>query len=77
MNSAAYYRARADQAKRLRDNILDKATERALDEIAREFTEIAEDLESGAPVIRHSERMLRRATDADRTATDMREPPQG
>jgi hypothetical protein len=57
MYEASYYREQADRAQRLSARTTDPEMRDALVSTARDFNEIAEDLERGTIEIRHSERM--------------------
>jgi hypothetical protein len=56
MHDAAYYRSQAERARRMargqRPDI-----EKSLQQVASDFDDIAEDLETGAIVVRHPELM--------------------
>lgn len=56
MNDAAYYRDQAERARRLAKHA-DGEMHTALQAAARDFDDIAEDLEKDAIEIRHPERM--------------------
>ena len=57
---AAFYRRHAARARRLAPGLAEK-TRQQLESFAREYDEVAEDLEAGAVEIRHPELMPRRA----------------
>jgi hypothetical protein len=57
MYKASYYREQAERALRLATVPTDRETQEALEQMARDFSDIAEDLESGAIEIRHPELM--------------------
>jgi hypothetical protein len=57
MYDPSYYRQQAERAARLSDRTHDKEAAEVLASMARDFTEIAEDLEKGAVEIRHPELM--------------------
>ena len=57
MYDPSYYRDQADRARRLADEVSDGQAAAALSQAARDFEDIAEDLESGAVEIRHPELM--------------------
>ncbi len=54
---AAYYREQAKRVRRLAGTRLNRDDEAMLSQIARDYDDIAEDLESGAIQIRHPELM--------------------
>jgi hypothetical protein len=56
-HDAAYYRAQAERARRLATVPTDSETREALERMARDYADIAEDLELGAIEIRHPELM--------------------
>jgi hypothetical protein len=56
MNDPAYYRDQADRARRLASQALGEIGD-TLSRVARDFDEIAQDLETGAVEIRHPEMM--------------------
>jgi len=55
MHDARYYRDYAARARRLVDSVLDERAREALLGFAKDYDEIAEDLETGAIEIRHPE----------------------
>jgi hypothetical protein len=57
MYDASYYREQAERALRLARVPTDSETQEALQRMARDYEEIAEDLESGAIEIRHPDLM--------------------
>jgi hypothetical protein len=57
MYDASYYREQAERALRLARVPTDSETQEALERVARDYEEIAEDLESGAIEIRHPDLM--------------------
>jgi len=57
MHDPSYYRDQAERALRLAWAVTDPAAARALYEAARDYDDVAEDLESGAVEIRHPELM--------------------
>jgi hypothetical protein len=57
MYDASYYREQAERALRLARGTNDSETQETLKRMARDYTDIAEDLESGAIEIRHPELM--------------------
>ena len=57
MYDASYYRQQAAKARRLSDSTPDREASKALASAARDFSDIAEDLERGAVEIRHPEMM--------------------
>jgi hypothetical protein len=60
MKDTAYYRERAAQARRLAGALHQRDVCERLRNLAREYDEIAEDLENGAVEIRHPDLMLQR-----------------
>ena len=60
MYEATYYRGQAQRARRLARSINHSEVERQLERMARDFDDIAEDLELGAIEIRHAELMPQR-----------------
>jgi hypothetical protein len=56
-HDAVYYREQAERARRLAMVPTDRETQEALKRIAEDYSDIAEDLESGAIEIRHPELM--------------------
>jgi hypothetical protein len=57
MYDASYYREQDERALRLARGTNDSETQEALERVARDYEDIAEDLESGAIEIRHPELM--------------------
>jgi hypothetical protein len=57
MEHASYYRLQAARAKKLAARLRHRDAAELLRRVAGEYDEIAEDLENGAVVIRHQERM--------------------
>jgi hypothetical protein len=57
MRDASYYRSQAERVRRLSMVPSDRATQDTLQQMARDYCEIAEDLERGAIEIRHPELM--------------------
>jgi hypothetical protein len=57
MRDASYYRSQAERVRRLSMVPSDRATQDTLQQMARDYSEIAEDLERGAIEIRHPELM--------------------
>ena len=55
MHEASYYREQALRAQRLAGSQTLRETKALLEKVARDFEEIAEDLETGAIEIRHPE----------------------
>jgi hypothetical protein len=55
MHDAAYYREQAERARRLARVPTDRETQEAIERLAQDYSEIAEDLEGGAEEIRHPE----------------------
>jgi hypothetical protein len=55
MNAAVYCRVRARQVTQLAETTLDDALRGSLCAMARDYDELAEDLESGAEPVRHPE----------------------
>jgi hypothetical protein len=55
MDRAAYYRDRAEHIRRLADAAWQPELKEALRRLANDYDEVAEDIETGAPTIRHSE----------------------
>ena len=56
MHDPSYYRDQAERARRLARSVTDRERAKGiLSEVAREYDEVAEDLESGAIEIRHPE----------------------
>ena len=53
MSSAQYYRNQAAIARRLATRVTDEGAAEILRQAAKDYEEIAEDLESGADEIRH------------------------
>ena len=53
MDAASYSRARAKQARQLAETTLDDTLRDALRSMARDYDELAEDLEHGAEAVRH------------------------
>ena len=60
MHDAAYYREQADRARRLARAQPAPETRSTLERVARDFDEIAYDLETGAVEIRHPEMLPQR-----------------
>jgi hypothetical protein len=59
MDRAAYFRDRAEQIRRLADAAWQPELKEALRRLANDYDEVAEDIETGAPTIRHSELLYR------------------
>jgi len=57
MHDASYYREQAERARRLAAAVTDRETAAALSRAARDFEDIAVDLERGAVEVRHPELM--------------------
>jgi hypothetical protein len=57
MYDPSYYRDQAERARRLAGAVTDGEVAVALCQAARDFDDIAEDMERGATEIRHPERM--------------------
>ena len=57
MYDASYYRVQAERALRLARATTDSETQETLERMARDYKDIAEDLESGAIEIRHPDLM--------------------
>ena len=57
MYQPSYYRNQAERARRLAESATDRSLEDELVRIAKDYDEIAEDLETGAIDIRHPELM--------------------
>ena len=55
MDTAAYCRARARQVRQLAETTLDDALRESLRAMARNYDELAEDLDSGTEPVRHTE----------------------
>jgi hypothetical protein len=55
MHDPSYYRDQAERARRLAMEPTDSETKERLRELARDYLEIAEDLERGTAEIRHPE----------------------
>lgn len=55
MRDISYYRQQAERAKRLSDATVDRQLSEMLASAARDFAEIADDLERGAVEVRHPE----------------------
>jgi hypothetical protein len=55
MHGSSYYRDQAERARRLAMEPTDRETKERLRELARDYLEIAEDLECGTVEIRHPE----------------------
>ena len=55
MRDPSYYRDQAERARRLAMEPTDRETKARLRELARDYLEIAEDLERGTGEIRHPE----------------------
>jgi hypothetical protein len=55
MDRAAHYRNKAERARRLADLSWQPDLQDTLRSLAKDYDEIAEDMESGAPEIRHAE----------------------
>ena len=55
MREISYYRKQAERAKRLADGTIDQELSEALASAARDFADIADDLERGAVEVRHPE----------------------
>lgn len=53
MHDASYYRDQAERARRLASAVTDRETVAALSRAARDFEDIAKDLERGAVEVRH------------------------
>ena len=57
MGAALYYRHQAAKARRLASKVTDERAAEILKQTARDYEEIAEDLEKGADEIRHPDLM--------------------
>jgi len=57
MHDASYYREQAQRVHRLAGVPSDRKTQETLQRMAQDYSDIAEDLESGAIEIRHPELM--------------------
>ena len=57
MHDPSYYRSQAERADRLAMGPRDRETQEVLQQMARDYTDIAEDLESGAIEVRDPELM--------------------
>jgi hypothetical protein len=57
MRDASYYRSQAARVRRLSMVPSDRETQDILQQMARDYAELAEDLESGAIEVRHPELM--------------------
>ena len=57
MRDASYYRGQAARVRRLSIVPSDRETQEILQEMARDYAELAEDLERGAIEVRHPELM--------------------
>jgi hypothetical protein len=57
MQSVAYYLAQAEKAERLAALVTDEQAQFELRKMAKDYRDIAEDLQNGAIEIRHPERM--------------------
>lgn len=57
MLHASHYRDQARRARRLAHSLNNREVEALLSQVAREYDDIAEDLENGAVEIRHPELM--------------------
>jgi hypothetical protein len=68
MKDTAYYRERAAQARRLAAVMHQRDVCETLREIARDYEDIAEDLESGAVEIRHPELMPQRRRQGEKAS---------
>ena len=66
MHNPAYYRAKAAQARRLANGAVSGETADALNDAAKDFDDIAVDLENGAVEIRHPELMPQNQEDKPR-----------
>lgn len=55
MREISYYRQQAERAKRLSDSTTDQQLSEALASAARDFADIADDLERGAAEVSHPE----------------------
>ena len=62
MQKPSYYREHAERARRLARSQTTRDVETMLDRMARDYDDLAEDLENGAVEIRHPELMLQRGT---------------
>lgn len=60
MKDVAYYRQQAARARRLAEMMYQREMHEMLSRMARDYDDIAEDLESGAIAIRHAELMPQR-----------------
>jgi hypothetical protein len=60
MQSAAYYREHAGRARRLKSSIITPDIVATLDRLARDYEDIATDLDRGAIEIVHPERLPQR-----------------
>ena len=60
MHPASYYRERADHARRVASRMHQPEIVEMLREVARDYDDIAEDLECGAIEMRHPELMPQR-----------------
>jgi hypothetical protein len=60
MHPASYYRDRAQHARRLASRVYQPDVLEVLHQVARDYDDIAEDLEAGAIEIRHPELMPQR-----------------
>ena len=57
MQSAKYYRGQAQRARRLASGVMNKEVTKTLDRLDRDYSDIAQDLESGAIDIVHPEKL--------------------
>jgi len=60
MQKPAYYREQAERARRLARSTTNRDLEETLSRMARDYADLAEDLETGAVEIRHPELMPQR-----------------
>ena len=60
MQHPHYYRSQAQTARRLAARINNEEAAASLSKVAKDYEDIAEDLENGAVEIRHPERMPQR-----------------
>lgn len=60
MHDANHYRDQAERARWLARNVGDPEMRKTLEDLARDFDELAEDLELGAIEIRHAELLPQR-----------------
>ncbi|MBV9583481.1 MAG: hypothetical protein JO213_01175 [Alphaproteobacteria bacterium] len=62
MHDASYYRKQAERARRLARSVTVRETEALLLRVAKDYEDLAIDLENGAIDIRHPELMPQRQT---------------